>query len=1834
MKNTFETRSWTSVVMIGAVVLAPLAFPLSAHARLQAVAPAQAAATKVVPAATQALLDKAHALEVRGRVDMAGQTWQQVLLADPNNTEALGGLARAYKLEGKPDVAETYIQRLKLVNPNDPGIARAQNMGTQSDHNSELAQAGKLAQQGQYGEAMAAYRKLYGDTPPPGDIALAYYETEAATEDGRPHAIAGLRSMVAKNPGDSRSQVVLGRILTYNPKTRAEGRRILQGHPGDPQAVEAYRQSLLWDAQNPATAGDIRDYLSKHPDAQLEQALRSLPKNAGGPVKTGRQRSSAPPMTAEQKAVAAANAGRNAEESAAYRDLNAKRLPEAEQKFKAILAKTPDNANALAGMGYIRMQQANFGGAISFLAQAKQDGSKDPGIESALQTSRFWYTMAEGAASLTENDLPTAEKNYRLALGMRPQSIEALEGLGGTLLKAQQSEAAIPYFVQFVKLKPTAPHAWRGLFLAQFGSGAAPQALATEKAMPPAVRAELYKDPLYLRALSSAYTSVGNDGDAQKVIRMALDLPFPADARGLEAETQLQYAGLLQAANHLEQAQGLYRQVLAKDPNNTDAWQGLIRAQHGLNQDEQALQSLETMPPASYAKAMREPGFDATVAGLYETQKRYDVAQEILEKTLAQQASIGQKPAVSTRLQLAGVYMERNNPAQAYPLYSQLLTESPDRTEAWKGLFTALHNSGRDTEALAEIQQVPPATRALLENDVDFLQTMGGVYASLGQPAQAQQFLRRVQQHYATEHAQAPADVDIQNAWLLYNGGNDAALHRQLLTLGGRNDLNDTQRRTIQTIWANWAVRRANQAAAAGDPKRSMAILNATARAFPDNPGVIKALAGGYARSGMPKQAVLIWKAQDLKTASASDYKAAVGAALAAGDQKAAETWLRFALDQYPHDADLLNLGARFEAARGDTNRAIDYYKAAVDAMPAPDPGAELANELGRPVPMTAAQLPSSAYGQGLAALLAPSANDRPSLPSADDAPVQPMNTQPYLPSYMGVGAPVQMYATPAYATPSQMAAPTPDATTIPSAPRNPSAKKSKPLTTSPRTRLRDYVPQASLEQVLPSSAGRFSESVGATYSGLSGPVLRFASYRQQQGSTLQQKSLPLTQQPTGQQSGAPVPLTTQPQKTQNSAIKQLPLTQQSVFPNGTQNLPSTQQQPATQQTQPVVDPVTGEVYGPFVPYTPTTVQLGSTPAAGREAVKPEVTDILPTARYVPNAKSNSRTSSHPDVNAANAEAIRRHQSDPPMTGESRPPSEVIETAPTEGVQYSGQSGTGQAGNGQVAQPAAAQTRTTRQQQQQTNQQTTFPALAQQPGDSYGQQYPQPNTGRTTPYRGRPRARVSQPAPVVEQLAPPPVQPVQPGLSYPGIGQSLSYQPYPSIGPAFPLGPAPTDLDLQARHLPPLRGSYIYDGTPLSPQVPLTPRQQTQRDLQTLESSYSGWLGGTASARYRSGTVGIDRLTDLEGSVEASVTLANRLRFTIVPKAVFLNSGTIDTGAYQGLAGAGVPVIGTFTANAINAPSEQNASGVGGELQVAGRSFAVAVGYTPYEFLIRNFTGRAIVKLGQNFSLYVNRDSVTETQLSYAGLRDPGQGSGVVAGPIWGGVMNTGGGIRFDKGDEKAGFYITADGSDLTGYHVLENTKFEGSMGAYFLAHTFPGYGKVNIGASLFGMHFSNNERGLSYGLGGYFSPDAYFLASVPVTFTGHYGNDFHYTIAGNVGVQTFQESSQSLFPLDRNAQVGYQTANCTNAQVAARTCGFLPVNSNTGANYGFNSEGAYRITEHWFGGGFISANNTNNYNTVTGGFFIRYLFRPQGSTEDYPTGLFPVEGFRPLRVP
>ena len=920
------------------------------------------------------------------------------------------------------------------------------------------------------------------------------------------------------------------------------------------------------------------------------------------------------------------------------------------------------------------------------------------------------------------------------------------------------------------------------------------------------------------------------------------------------------------------------------------------------------------------------------------------------------------------------MYLQRGQSDLAYPLYRQIIQQNPDRADAWRGLLTALHSTGHDQEALAQIQQMPPAVRRDLENDPAYLQAVGGIYASLGQPQESMLFYNRVRQHYVAQHLTPPADIDIQDAWLLYNSHNDAALVPALLAFGPRTDLTDQQRRTVQTIWANFSVRRANQAADAGNLRLSLGILNAAAATFPDNPDVAKALAGGYARAGLSREAVRIFKAQNLSVGSAGDYKAAIGAALQANDLTDAETWLRFGLDQYPHDPQMLRLAAQFEKARGDNSRAVAYYRESLKSMPAEDPGVALADELSR-VPATAPVRTRPAavanQPQDLVTLLStPIATrssagpgpdtvvpTRPYLPGTPggygSAPVLMNNSQPMsggygAPSYGGTaygasgagGYATPNFANPTYGSPATGAAPAYTPTT--------------PATVHTRggnDTLRDYVPpplpQSRLENA---PLGRVIElRPSADMEKVYGPYVSYdASVETPEGASRRAKSSAM--------SGL------------HSVVYQQNAGTPSTLPDGT----------------------------PIVPY-----------AATAQAAH----------KRTPSAAARAR-----------AAAIHANQATAPeaMTGISRPPADNY-AVQLDSAQYSPGYAGPQSG-AQVAQPQPTGTRKSQLQpmstadasqgyvagSQQTVSQTTVYPQAQptnsqqgtlapsQTGDSIGQQYPQPNGRTTTPSTlTRTRVRSSRRTVTAKQSAVD-TAPTGPAISYPSVASPLSNPGLPTVAGPYPLGTPPSDEILSQHNIPTLR---TYFDPRIDTRAPLTDRQDSLLELGTLEASVSPWLGASVIGRYRSGTPGVDRLSSLEVPFEASAVLADSVRLTVIPKAVFLNSGTLTN---TGTVGSN-PFLGTLPAGAIIAPQQQFANGVGGELQLATGTFQAAVGYTPYEFLVSNVIGRVRWRPGnRHFTFYGGRDAVTETQLSYAGLRDPGSVTNVFSGNVWGGVVQTG----------------------------------------------------------------------------------------------------------------------------------------------------------------------------------------------------------------------------------
>jgi tetratricopeptide (TPR) repeat protein len=2062
---------------------------------------------------------------------MAVQLWQQVLLSEPNNAEALAGLARDYKLMGAADKSDEALGRLRREHPSDPNIAKIAAMTSTEGESSELRKAGELARQGKADEAIRIYRQLYGDHPPDSDVGMAYYQTLYATNTGKAAAVTGMRAMADRNPGSAPFAIALGTMLTYDARTRAEGIRILEAHPQDADAQAALRKALLWNAANPTSAAELRQYLKQHPqDTEVAGNLRT-----------------------EESKLAQMQSGiaRTPEERAAFAALNAHRLDDAQARFTALLEADPNNGRAAAGMGFLRMQQKNFGAAISFLSQAEQNGYKAKTIDTALATSRFWFTMSEAQQALDENDLVTATVKYRAALAVNARSADALNGLAGTLTREQQYPAAAEVYEELIKLEPSRPDGWRGLFLSYARDNRNQKALATTARFPAGVKSALTRDPEYLRTLAILYQAEGRSGDAERVLAQALTLPFPDSGSTLKADTKLQYAGILMAAKHYDQAAALYVQLVTDNPASVSAWMGLVSAHHEMGQDTLAIGDVEKMPPATYEASLADPGFLSMLGAIYQQGNQYEVAQGLLERSVKLQTAAGGQPTVALQLQLAGIYLLRNNTDQAYALYQQILQKDPNRIDAWRGLISTLQATNRNADALQEIAQIPAPVRKQLENDIEFEQTEAGLYAAAGDLAHATDYMNRVQAHYVKLKTLPPPSVDVENAWLLYNTGNDRALYLSLMRIGGRNDLTAAQRETVQDIWANWSVRRAAAAMDNGDVRRAVDILDAANQAFPDNLAVRKAVAGGYARIGRSREALKLFKTVPMQDASSGDFQGAIGAALAANDKTQAEVWLRQALERFTNDAAILGLAARYEQARGDNQRAADYWRASLAAMPAASPVDKLAHELDNPEQDTRAhravtaqdlhQLldpdnepfaktthvpPLPAYGpdpyNGQAPLVLaqpqpqssnqqqrgvpytapapsgahylapdPSANrSNPAvtvIPSTQPPDQQLFHQQSFTISNAPVGSAIRngmvmhdgvyhppasglvngvlhgiLHFKPEQGSGTHALAPrdavyrsaltnAAGATLIqaqysvgvqavpitPNAPHSQASDAYKGLIFSlmsgnkntealdelakipPDVRHQleadiefvqgiaslyvavgdsvhatDYLNRVEDYYLLhrsPAPAGLEVQHAWLLYNtkddvGLYPVLLRldaradltpaqreqtqtlWANWAVRRADTAMEtghllrgvellqaasedypddltvrfavagayarvgryteavtlyKSIPMDGAASGDYQGAigaalaatdmaqaeawlrqalgkfgsdPQILALAARFEQargnnqraadfwRSALALMPpgsaiksLDAGLAYPAGSYRTPMPGD--TKRLLDPRNDPLPSGKLPPLPGYKPSTasqppVSLSGPPpltAPQRQWLNSPSSDPLPMPAtsphssapsnapiYVPQSsnalprpprtnpaqpvqESRLRITARPTgAMAAQVQAEFAEQTDSQLTQGSIPvvhnlanaqgslpantqpaTQKSVVTGQYNVAQYTPsaqEAATGaysvprqQAAPAQTEKPSAAtpppavtahvvrrrrKVKAVHRHAQATSASTSASTLGNTPALSNAHEVPSGSAqGTSVPYEAPSDAQANQPAP-----------------------------------PPSSTGAGLSDEELQQRNLPPLRGPWV---RVQRDQRPFNPREEAEAQLQSIESGYSGWLGGSGFINYRSGALGYDHLAALEAPFEASVPMGFHARFTIVAKPVFLDSGQADGSAtitvlQSTTAGSALMVIpepiGTLTNTANTPPAQQNAVGIGGEAQLAFAHAAFAGGYTPYGFLVSTFTARAFLRPGGGpISISLVRDPVKDSQLSYAGLRDPAGNSLGNAGQIWGGVIANQGNVQFSRGDAQSGFYVSAGGQYLTGYHVETNTRIDGNGGAYWRLLASPEYGNLSIGVNFFAMHYDHNENAFTHGMGGYFSPQGYFLGNVPFTFAGHYLTKWHYNIVGGLGVQAFQENKTPLFPLAADKSLETSQNNP-----------MLPDVTSVGANYDVRGQVAYQISPHWFAGGFFGANNTRDYSSASAGFFVRFMFREQPSTATGPTGLFPTDGFRPFTVP
>lgn len=299
-----------------------------------------------------------------------------------------------------------------------------------------------------------------------------------------------------------------------------------------------------------------------------------------------------------------------------------------------------------------------------------------------------------------------------------------------------------------------------------------------------------------------------------------------------------------------------------------------------------------------------------------------------------------------------------------------------------------------------------------------------------------------------------------------------------------------------------------------------------------------------------------------------------------------------------------------------------------------------------------------------------------------------------------------------------------------------------------------------------------------------------------------------------------------------------------------------------------------------------------------------------------------------------------------------------------------------------------------------------------------------------------------------------------------------------------------------------------------------------------------------AGLRSRSGSTGLDRLTEFTAPLQASMpdpVLGGRLGLTVAP--TMLDAGHIGTEASM------LHRLGTNAAFGVaRAPASGTDSGVGLGLSYQKGDLArVEIGSTPVGFLVQNVTGALEVAphLGPaTLRLSAEYRPVTDSLLSYGGMRDPNTGA------IWGGVMRAGGHaqVEFPIG---AGYGYAGGGyATLTGRETETNSRIEGGAGFAYPIIKDASH-ELRSGLDLVYFSFANNQSGFGFGQGGYFSPQSYVAVNVPLDYRATIG-DVTYRVGGTAGYAMFSANASPLFPTNAAWQAAAAKAALTDTSYSA----------------------------------------------------------------------------------
>jgi tetratricopeptide (TPR) repeat protein len=232
------------------------------------------------------------------------------------------------------------------------------------------------------------------------------------------------------------------------------------------------------------------------------------------------------------------------------RDLG--RLDEAEAKFRAALAVAPENAAAMIGLAHIAREKNDDDSALMHLQNAQKAEPDNPKVlmplGNALRTSSRWVE---------------AQAVYEKLIEKEPSNAKAMTYLGETAQARGDADSAIAWFRRALALNPNLSKA-SALLAELLGEGNPSVGKNTGKPADP----ENERLKPFWRSVRTARRK-GKDAEAFELLHAA-SLTEPGNVEILE-----ELGASLRKLDRLDEAEGVYRDILSRDARNARAYIGL-----------------------------------------------------------------------------------------------------------------------------------------------------------------------------------------------------------------------------------------------------------------------------------------------------------------------------------------------------------------------------------------------------------------------------------------------------------------------------------------------------------------------------------------------------------------------------------------------------------------------------------------------------------------------------------------------------------------------------------------------------------------------------------------------------------------------------------------------------------------------------------------------------------------------------------------------------------------------------------------------------------------------------------------------------------------------------------------------------------------------------------------------------------------------------------------------------------------------------------------------------------------------------------------------------------